>query len=411
MVGADVEPKEGDATMNKGNAIKGTVGVAAAGVFAVALALAAAGGAGAASTAQAADSADEATYQDWKSAYPDEYGSFATHYYDHVDGDEESHFQFRYKQDGYATATSRTGACMSCKSTSTNTLYAEYGDDFFAQSVEETGAEEKTEAYWDCQVCHTSIDDLTLGTNLVVFNTYGADEFAGVDEKVLVCGQCHNASGAWTYNVSSEAPLDSWDPYRYGHDADAMYKAYTEDMSSVDEETGASLATLSYDDLEMFVDSTHASLGLTCVDCHMTTTTDGNNNEFTSHNASSSPLENPEALAKCVECHSAQGVETAQDMVDYYGEVESELADKMDEALAAQGQLHDVLAQATAEGVEGEAIDQARECYAQVHFFNQYVSSYRCEDRYRVAHNADYMNELAARMLTLAEQGLELMEA
>ncbi len=398
--------------MIKCNAIKGITVLAVAGVFAGTLAVAGLSQAGAASTAQAADSgSDAAAYQDWKSTYPDEYGSFATHYYDHVDGDEESHFQFRYKQDAYATATSRTGACMSCKSTSTNGLYAEYGDDFFAMSVEETDAENKTEAYWDCQVCHTGIDDLTLGTNLVVFNTLAADEFSGVDEKILVCGQCHNASGAWTYNVSADAPLDSWDPYRYGHDADAMYQAYTEDMAALDEETGAMLSTLSYDDLEMFVDSTHASLGLTCVDCHMTTTLDGNGNEFTSHNASSSPLENPEALAKCVECHSAQGIEDAGAMVAYYDEAESELAATMDEALAAQAQLHDALVEATAAGTEGDAVDQARECYAQVHFFNQYVSSYRCNDRYRVAHNADYMNELAARMLTLAQQGLELLEA
>ena len=397
--------------MIKSNAIKGIMGVAVAGVFVGALAFTGLSQAGATSTESTDSSITEATYQDWKSAYPDQYGSFATHYYDHVDGDEESHFQFRYKQDAYGTASTRTGACMSCKSTVATDLYEEYGDDFFSLSIEETDAENKAEAYWDCQVCHTSIDDLTLGTNLLVFNAFGSKEFAGVDEEILVCGQCHNASGAWTYNVSSDAPLTSWDPYRYGHDADAMYKAYTEDMGTVDEETGATLSTLSYDDLEMYVDSTHASLGLTCVDCHMTTTMDGNGNEFTSHNASSSPLENPEALAKCVECHSAEGIETAEDMLTFYSDVESELASAMDQALAVQEQLHDALVEATAAGTEGDDIDQARECYAQVYFFNQYVNSYRCNDRYRVAHNADYMNELAARMLNLAQQGLELMQA
>ncbi len=363
----------------------------------------------AAPSANASDVDGTAAYQAWKSAYPDQYGSFATHYYDHVDGDEESHFHFRYKQDAYTTADVRTGACMACKSTATNAMYEEFGDDFFQMTVAQTDAENRTVAYWDCETCHTSVDDTTLGTNLVVFNTYGLDEFADVDVKILVCGQCHNASGAWTYNVSAERPLASFDPYRYGHDADAMYRAYTEDNSWVDEETGARIATLSYDDLEMFVNSNHASLGLTCVDCHMPQTTDGNNNVFTSHNASSSPLENPDALAKCVACHKAQGYETADDVRALFGRVESELAAKMDEALAANERLAQALVVATANGVTGENLDAARECYAQVHFFNQYVSSYRGVDRYRVAHNATYMDELASRMLLIANEGLGLM--
>lgn len=364
--------------------------------------------AGRASAAEAASS-QGATYEDWKSAYPNEYGSFATHYYDASDGDEESHYMFRFKQDVYGDATTRTGACMSCKTTSLDALYEEYGDDFFQMSVSETDAENRTEAYWDCKSCHTSIDDLTLNNNLLVFGVYGADEFADTDMKTLVCGQCHNASGAWTYLVSDEAPLASFDPYRYGHDADAMYRAYTEDNSAIDEETGAALSTLSYDDLEMYVDGTHAALGLTCVDCHMTETYDENGNVFTSHNASSSPLDNPAALEKCLTCHQATGVEDAQGMVDLFYEVEGALSDKMDAALAANDELRQALADATAAGVEDDAIDQARECYAQVYFFNQFVSSYRGTGNYRVAHNASYMNELADRMLELAEEGLALM--
>lgn len=51
----------------------------------------------AAPSANASDVDGTAAYQAWKSAYPDQYGSFATHYYDHVDGDEESHFHLDRK--------------------------------------------------------------------------------------------------------------------------------------------------------------------------------------------------------------------------------------------------------------------------------------------------------------------------
>lgn len=350
-----------------------------------------------------------ASYATWKQTYPDQYGSFATHYYDSADGDEESHYMFRFKQDAYGDPMTRTGACMSCKTTSIDAMYAEYGDAMFQMTVAEGDFENKTEAYWDCAGCHTSVDDLTLGANQLVFGVYGADEFADIDPEILVCGQCHNASGAFTYNVNAENPLGSFEPYKYGHDADGLYRSYDENMSAVDEATGAALSTLSYDDLEMFIDSTHYSLGLTCVDCHMTETVDENGNIFTSHNASSSPLQNPEALELCLGCHRAQGVEDAQAMVDLFFEVEGDLAAKMAEAQAATEQLAAALAEATAAGVEGEAVNQARLCYSQAYFFNQYVSSYRCDGHYRVAHNADYMNELAGRMLQLAQEGLELL--
>ena len=356
----------------------------------------------------AVSEATSLSYEEWKSLYPTQYGSFATHYYNEGASEDFSHFAMKVKEEAYYSPDyPKTGYCMSCKGTSFDAMYAEEGDAMFQTKEDDAHYEQRIGTYYDCATCHADPNAIEATPNLQVFQAVAAEEFADVDAKTLVCGQCHYYGGEFTTIMREGYGLDECEPYLYGHDAAGMYLAAIKDMAAEDEATGALLATPSYSDLEMFVDSTHASMGLTCVDCHMPQTVDENGNAFTSHNASSSPLENPDAIATCLTCHSAQGVEDAEGMRDYYATAEKVVHDKMDAAAAKVDELREALTEATAAGSTGNAIDEARELYGQAYFYTGYVSSYRHGEGYRVAHNAEQMGELADQILQFANDGLD----
>lgn len=392
---------------------KAVAGVAVAVSLAFAGSMAFAGtDAGTATADETAAAESEATWEEWKSTYPDEYGSFATDKW--RDGVNHSHYNLREAVETYdPTNATYYASCIACKSTAFNDMYAQYGDAFFDMGADALLGN-AIEAYWDCEMCHVSIDDTTLEASIDYYQVLAGNTMNSVDQKTLVCGQCHNSFGNYRLKaIGDETELTDYTPYRNGYSADALYQTFLEDdyRVSFEEETGATLVSVGHPDIEIFMDSTHQSLGLTCSDCHMAKTTDENGNEFTDHNASGSPIDNPEAMEFCLSCHQAQGIETAEAMVSYVRDAQDEFAASkaaVDEKIAT---LKEALVAATDQGdVDEDALETARSNYSLAKFYLTYAVGGGTQAGSKIAHNPDEMKSLVSRADALVDDALELLK-
>ncbi|MBR2836275.1 MAG: ammonia-forming cytochrome c nitrite reductase subunit c552 [Coriobacteriales bacterium] len=344
-------------------------------------------------------------YQSWTASYIMTFGSTAF-------GADFSHAALMSKIPAFCAGTGKsfTSSCLSCKSTTFNTVYADKGIKAYNQPIEDIEAEYTIE-YFTCEACHADNDFETLAPNMVTFTTLAGDAVADIDVNTLICAQCHNSVGKYVYGLNENLTLENANPYRYGISYDGVYKAYLEDgQIPIDAATGAAVLTVAYTDFDTYYGSNHYNLGLTCVDCHMPQATAEDGTVYTNHNASSSPLENEDALARCLTCHKAQGVESAEAMVEFYNKAEAEFAAIMADETAAIASLKAALVEATEKGATGEGIDLARDCYSKAFFYNIYCTSYNHGSDLRIAHDPTGLPKLAQEIIDLCEQGLNALK-
>jgi nitrite reductase (cytochrome c-552) len=316
-------------------------------------------------------------------------------------------------------------ACASCHAREDfYTVYAAYGEDFLDDNASAYDME-----WSNCTNCHVGDpgDGVVKGGN-----AYGEAVSASAvnlfNEDDYVCGQCHSIYPGAPYLEDKNREIDQ---YKYGHDSDSMLKAMREyfakneiTSSTVDITVGTSTSGVPYYDenigttlyltnsnsaLELFQGGTHQSMGLSCVDCHMVKTTAADGATYTNHNMTASPLENPDALAKCLTCHKAQGIEDADAMVDF-------ARDKMDTLGALQQQteadletFYNLLADAVSSGsVDGEALKAAQEAYvkATVYSAHQRGSNRIPNEGKLAAMNYDYSVTLLEKAEAQIQEGI-----
>ena len=281
---------------------------------------------------------------DWKDIYPDVYASFIDGANDKKDKDGLSHSHAVLKDtaevaDAIFSTTSDGMGCVSCKSADLNTLYAEHGDNVWAMPYADHTDDLE---FWGCYLCHENNPSGTVMATSITYKTLAGDYVDTIAPADAACGQCHNALAAYPRRVVfSGKALQSLDPYRYGTDADALYKAFTEDGDPllVDED-GVESYSIGHPDVEIYQGSNHQSLGLTCASCHMPSMTNSEGEAYISHNASGSPLENQSALEYCLTCHSAQGIENTNEMVGFVKGKQEILGTANTEAQTSLDELH-----------------------------------------------------------------------
>lgn len=351
------------------------------------------------------------TDNEWISMYPDEYNSYNVDKID-SDGKNGGHNHMRTLLETYQKPMPKLDAsCIFCKTTASNALYGEYGEE--ALTMPWDAVKDKVEAYYDCAMCHTDSKSLTIKPSLVYYNNLARDTFAKEDIKTQSCGQCHN--GLALYRSKIGAPDVTWDtyaPYRYGTDGDALYRSALEDGAgaSPDAATGAIIVRgTSENDMEVFVNSKHDSLGVTCVDCHMPTTTKADGSTYTNHNASGSPLENPEALEYCLSCHSAQGIKSQEAMVKMVKDKQADTAALITTVNGKLDTVKQLLTEATAAGtMDAQVLDKARSNYAQANFFVQFYGL-MLPDGTKVVHNPDAVTDYLNRSSKLLDEAISLL--
>lgn len=155
--------------------------------------------------------------------------------------------------------------------------------------------------------------------------------------------------------------------------------------------------------------STHGSLGLTCVDCHMPTST-GDNGSFTNHNASGSPLENPDAIATCMTCHESQGIETSEGMVAMVRKVQDETDVANAAAKERLAELLEAIKDANADAsANQENLEEAKQLYTAAKFYIDWGIQGNDAGTCKAAHNAESARDMLARANVRMHSAFELL--
>lgn len=355
------------------------------------------------------------SWENWWFEYPDQVDSFFDGM-DEVESDGKVHSHALLYANvtlGNASSVATFGtACASCKATVVTDLYDEMGADAFSQPWDEY---EDQIDWWGCDLCHEDgVPGAGLTYGAAVANVFGTTLLDNVDPKVAACGQCHNFMGA-TYGrgvlmekiQSGEVSVDDVDPYRYGTDPDSLMKAALEDgyEMQVDEATGIANFQANHPEVEIFQGSVHSSMGLACTDCHMPQKTDDEGETYTSHNASSSPLENEEALEFCLTCHSAQGIEDTDAMKQFVLDAQQEVRDLETTFYDKQAQAKQLIADATANGgVDEDVLQTARDTYTRATWYVRYADGGSEIKGQKVAHNPDAIKDYIERASVMMDE-------
>ena len=378
-----------------------------------------------ASAVDASAEAQAGTVEYWAQKYPDQYNSIftnktrdgVTHGHDALVSiceapvvrvpvgsgaflqDDEGHFLidgFTYDAESGIYIISTTGnpadngiyqSCVACKSSRFNELYAQNPLGAFTEGYTAEAAAVVDKQYWDCAMCHSDEPGQSLGANGVYFTAMLGDRGQDISAGDAACGQCHN-SFDYERMVTAGDDIYSFDPYRYGFDADSLLRAALEDgLQGVDEESGVEEVMVFHPEFEFFQNSVHDSMGLDCTSCHMPKTVNADGEQFTNHDASASPLENPDALAVCLGCHQSQGITDADAMVKMVRGKQAEAAQAEVSLTGKLEKLKDAIADAKAAGATDESLAQARDAYTKAYYYLNYVTGRYADDGVKVAHN------------------------
>jgi len=272
--------------------------------------------------------------------------------------------------------------------------------------------------YWDCYSCHVVKDgEWTIQANAAWANADFAPNVSkfmqSLNPKEAVCGQCHNTVSPRAY-ITDEATQQSYDPYRYGPDLDSRYKAMVEDeIYVVDEPTGIKMVSMNHPQIEVFQGSIHQSMGLTCIDCHMTQATDEKGESYTSHNASGSVAENDAAMEKCLTCHKTQNdISTVDDMRAFLKQNQEAQAKRQNEVDAKLSALYDgILAAVNNGGVDADDLEAAKDKYSLANWYvkEQQGNLFDPVDGAQIAHNPEVLRQCLERADALIDEGMELL--
>ena len=209
-------------------------------------------------------------------------------------------------------------ACAACHAREDfQTIYNEQG----AVILDKNASDYEME-WSNCTNCH--VGDPGEG-NVEGGNAYG--DATSTSAKALfpaedyVCGQCHAMFPGAAYLEDANKGIDQ---YKYGFEPEEMLRAMKEyyeanpatetticagmvGVPMLDPEIDTVLyLTDACTEVELFQDSNHQKMGLTCTDCHMPQIEASGGTTYTYHNMTQSPLENPAALEKCLTCTRAR---------------------------------------------------------------------------------------------------------
>jgi nitrite reductase (cytochrome c-552) len=330
---------------------------------------------------------------------------------------------------------------MACKSADINKLYEKYGDAVLSTALPSdpnysgkrsitspgkaaTGDESIT--IWNCTTCHSDISNPkgSLGAHIVYWNLIAGNLKEKVHVKNAVCGQCHNVLDPYRFVVEATGKsLKNLDAYKYGYDADSWRKAFLEnadytkgkaigDIFRIDQKSGTVDTYVTHPDVEMFQDSTHQSLGLTCTSCHMPAETSVTGESYTRHSASLSPLNSEASVKYCLTCHKAQGVTTTEKMVKLVRDKQAAIVGPENELLAKLTTLNNLIAKhVKAADVNESTLDQARELFATAQFYYRWQHGGTATAGIKVAmYTSKGMMQYINRGIANCDRGIALLQ-
>ncbi len=278
--------------------------------------------------------------------------------------------------------------CFSCKSSQFNQVYKDNGAEIFTQDLTDDFVKIINGQVWDCAICHGDEPGNEPDAHLTYWTQLARDTYDKFDSSERVCGQCHNSLD-YRSHITDQKTMDGFSPYKYGTDIDSLYKAAIEDgIGNTDKDTGIVLSCLDHPDIEFTQNSPMRKMGVTCVSCHMTESTDQKSSTtYTSHNASGSPLENEDAMKYCLTCHKPRGIDSPEEMVKMVQDLQSKTAAEEKVLQDKFTKSYDLIKAANSNGnVDKAVLQKARDDYALAEaYFHAVVGS--AELGVKVAHN------------------------
>ncbi|MBT1076337.1 ammonia-forming cytochrome c nitrite reductase subunit c552 [Geobacter grbiciae] len=207
------------------------------------------------------------------------------------------------------------GSCLTCKTPYAPELQQRLGKDYFSKPYKEVHAQIPKEHQMlgvTCIDCHNGSDlslkisrGFTLGKALEKLGVDRA-KLSAQDKRTLVCAQCHV-----TYAIPKDGNMKStdvyfpWDGSTYGgitiENIIKKLRSSPANGEWTQGVTGFKLAFIRHPEFELFSNnSPHWQAGVSCADCHMPSTTAGN--QKVSDHRVMSPLKND--LKACAQCHT-----------------------------------------------------------------------------------------------------------
>ena len=252
--------------------------------------------------------------------------------------------------------------CITCKTGDFAKMVNTEGIEVYSRPFDEVMASMKQGI--NCYTCHgegNGMDGKASVSHSYV-NTALGENVSGIAPATLACGQCHIE-----YYFT---PSDSETMMPYGSVAEMTPEAilaYYDAMDFADwtqESTGTRLLKAQHPEMETVLKGVHASMGLTCADCHMPTETTDDGISYRSHYIQS-PMQNDLLLQSCVRCHgSVENVNTL--VTGIQGKVtarETEVGNKL-------SAMKDALAAAVQKGsMSGEELDAVRKLHREAQWY------------------------------------------
>lgn len=408
--------------------------------------------------------ASSSNMEDWIEFWPAEYYSFMAGADDMDDmggfidktGGPHSHanlyqnFMIRFTPEWESVGSGlfEKSTCISCKGAKFNEWVEEDGYDVYYDRYNEKYPNSLMEQdVWSCNTCHADIVDPqgTVGAQISTFGLFAGDLGEQLNPGTAACAQCHNSISGYNnlYILDGrDIENEDIDAYKYGTDPEGFVKALIEYATPtsekpdgkkwVDEDLGIYTYYVSHPDVELFYGSNHNNLGLECADCHMPTVRtnmDGgytkedyetgqydstynvdSGTTYTSHDASGSPLDSFSAMNSCLDCHKAQGVESAEEMVSYVEDVKERFSARYAEVASKGKECLEALKTAIGDGfLDEETLDNARANYALADAYLVFANGGPEVAGEKIAHNPDAAFEYCDRANAIYEDTIAML--
>ena len=279
--------------------------------------------------------------------------------------------------------------CITCKTPDFTKMVNAEGVEVYSRPFDEVMGQMHQAI--SCYTCHG--DDKGNNGQIVITHSY-VNEALGenaseIDPKVLNCGQCHIE---YYFTPEDSEPMM---PY---HSQEEMTPeailAYYDEMGFKDWEqpgTGTPMLKAQHPEMETFLSSTHASMGLNCASCHMAEETASDGTTYHSHYLVS-PLQSEKLMATCASCHGS--ADAAKSLVTSTQEKVTARETEVGNRLSA---LKDALTAAVTEAkMTEEELDAVRKLHREAQWFFDFCYVENSEG----AHNS----KLSIRCLDTADK-------